>query len=304
MKSTASLFALLMTFVIPSVLASGTARIVGTIQDPGATYSGLCWIVVIPCTRMPDCATGSTPKVVEAATLREFEISDLDPGLYKVAVISSGDGAWASPTFSLPEGQTATLSPVLTRDQESNVIVFEQHNRKDLEGYSDLLYSLDEPPLCAMSTEGSSPHEHYRVIWERAFHPPIVVRLTVFGADGFTARFKQGSGDSYEDQELAVDEVTNIVDHLVDDGFSEEEALEFREKISGQASCDGFWDLPFAIEDGSLVLDGSWWTVEGVKNGECHVVKRRSPDRGDPIREFAWDIIRYTGRQFIYEEVY
>ena len=304
MKLTTVLLTLLAVFAPAGSYANETGRIVGTIHDPDATYSGLCWVLAIPCVSMLDCATGGTPTVIEAATLKEFEIPNLEPGLYKVAVISSGAGAWASSTFFLPGGQTATVSPVLPEIADSYGIVFENHTPEDLEDFADLLAPLGESPLCGKSFAQDSPHEHYRVIWERTFHPLVVVNLSLYGEDGFTARYKESSGDSYEEVELAVDESTNVAEHLVKTGFDQEETLAFRELISEKAECDGFWDLPYRVEDGSLVLDGSLWTIEGVKNGRCHIVSRRSPDRGDPVREFAWEIIMYTGRQFVYEEVY
>lgn len=305
MKRRAVPLALLAVLAVANGYANETASIVGTIQDPDATYSGLCWVMAIPCVSMLDCATGGAPTVIKAATLKEFRIPDLEPGLYKVAVVSSGPGAWASSTFFLPSGQTAIVSPVLPEVAGSSGIVFDSHMEEDLNDYSDLLSALEEPPLCASPNEGSSQIERYRFIWLRTWYPPVIVTLSLYGPDGFTARYKEGSTeDWYEGQELMVDEVTNVVDHLTSLGFDDAEALEFREHISEQAVCDGFWESPYMIEDGSIVLDGSMWIVEGVKNGDCHLAQRQSPVRQDPIREFAWRIMSYTGRQFIYEEVF
>ena len=47
-----------------------------------------------------------------------------------------------------------------------------------------------------------------------------------------------------------------------------------------------FWELrtlPVANDD-IVGLDGAQWIVEGVKNGQYHVIDRFSPDTKDPVR--------------------
>jgi len=43
----------------------------------------------------------------------------------------------------------------------------------------------------------------------------------------------------------------------------------------------GFWTLPSEVErpPNEVVLDGTEWSIEGVKDGKCHVVTRYSSPR-------------------------
>lgn len=66
----------------------------------------------------------------------------------------------------------------------------------------------------------------------------------------------------------------------------------------------GFWQLPFAVDDGSIVLDGATWTIEGRRDGRCHVVTRQSPEPRDELRAFAETLIDLSGKRFYYDEVY
>ena len=75
------------------------------------------------------------------------------------------------------------------------------------------------------------------------------------------------------------------------------------ENISKEAQ-ELFWEQPFKIDAGIIGLDGATWTIEGIKNGKCHVVTRWSPEKGTPIREFADTLIHLSGKRFYHDEVY
>jgi hypothetical protein len=261
-------------------------------------------VIAIPCASKLDCETGHAPRIVEAASGREFEISGLKSGFYKIAVVNSDSGAWTGPTFMLPSGQTATVTAVLSRDCEKSQIVFENHTKSGLEEYTHLLSSFHEPPLCSKPEGQSSSDERYRVIWERTGYPTVIVTMSLNGDDGLTVQYKQGASASEDGLELAADEVLDVSSQLLEAGLDEEDSLDFIHQMGKEPAASGFWELPFAVEDGSIVLNGSRWTIEGLRDESCHVVKRESPESDNPVRRLAWEIINLSGRDFVYDEVF
>jgi hypothetical protein len=46
----------------------------------------------------------------------------------------------------------------------------------------------------------------------------------------------------------------------------------------------GFWGLPAQVENpGTVVVDGTEWLIEGVKDGKCHAVTRNSSPLTDVV---------------------
>jgi len=47
-----------------------------------------------------------------------------------------------------------------------------------------------------------------------------------------------------------------------------------------------FWNLPTLPDTNKHIvqLDGAQWIVEGIRNGDYHIIDRWSPEASDPVR--------------------
>jgi hypothetical protein len=54
----------------------------------------------------------------------------------------------------------------------------------------------------------------------------------------------------------------------------------------GTVERAGFWNLPTLADDDRNAIPAcrAHWIVEGIRNGQYHVVDRCSPDQADPVR--------------------
>jgi hypothetical protein len=169
--------------------------------------------------------------------------------------------------------------------------------------YTPALTALRESPLCSLSEEPDAL-ESYRFLWLRTFHPPVLVGLTITEDWHATAIYKETSGASgYEYGELSLDEKIDVSAQLLA-SFPDEMIAESILEVVSEKAADSFWPAPYRVEDGSLIVDGALWIVEGYKDGACHIVMRHSPDSGDPIHLFAWDLVELIEKRFYYDEVY
>ena len=141
--------------------------------------------------------------------------------------------------------------------------------------YSSHLKALREPSLWELSRQDPKA-EAYRFLWLRSFHHPIAVRLVV-RADGsgwINLRETRGEGG----------------DVSGGGGINRYGVSWLRKSLTQSFLVEvqnaDFWNLPtFLDPDPNIAhLDGAQWIVEGVRNGEYHVVDWWSPQAGDPVR--------------------
>jgi hypothetical protein len=144
--------------------------------------------------------------------------------------------------------------------------------------YANALTILREPSLLGEAqTQRGEKTQVYRFLWLRTFHRPISVRLTInIENDGFvTVRSTDGRGGYKlgnlildETQKIGKADVQNVLDRLHDMGF-----------WSMQTEDDRTSDEPDQGEPRLRVVgvDGAQWVLEGVADGEYHVVDRWSP---------------------------
>jgi hypothetical protein len=119
----------------------------------------------------------------------------------------------------------------------------------------------------------------YRLTWHRSFDPAIVVRLEV-EPDGTVRLFSK----HFALRPVGTGKTTQ-----------REEKLSRREASSliGKFERSGFWTATAEGEDGGL--DGAMWLFEGCRGGRYHVVKRWSPENGDPFKSLGLDLLEAAG---------
>jgi Carboxypeptidase regulatory-like domain len=129
--------------------------------------------------------------------------------------------------------------------------------------YSKLLTDIEQPLLCSESISDST--ERYRFLWVPTFEHPILLRIDI-DPDGTATLlsyiWKGQGGYEWGKSERNRRKLT-----------SEEEM-----DLFGTLADIGFWSLPAQVENppNLIVLDGTEWFIEGVRDGGCHVVSRYS----------------------------
>jgi hypothetical protein len=136
--------------------------------------------------------------------------------------------------------------------------------------YSQELEVLGEPSLLGLAKNRS---ESYRFLWLRSFHHPVAIRFDIRtdGIGVLTTKVASGAG-GFKPGHL-IENVSRPLTRAQTQAF-----LARLTKV-------GFWSLPNPVDDQSG-LDGSDWIIEGVKEGNYHVVDRWSPKEG-PVRELG-----------------
>ncbi len=148
------------------------------------------------------------------------------------------------------------------------------------ERFSERLSTLREVPLYGSTRKSIT--QTYRFLWERSFHPVVVVRLDIY-EDGSgiietkIARTKEGpKKEPFERSQVLltkqqIDEFTNKLNEL------------------------RFWQLPTRLSPIDIGPDGAEWLIEGASNQEYHVVLRWSPKDG-PVRQLGLMLTFDLGR--------
>jgi len=150
--------------------------------------------------------------------------------------------------------------------------------------YAKELKALHEPSLWELSHNDPNV-EAYRFLWLRTFDHPIAARLVVraSGSGWMHARMTSGQGGYAPGR-------------IIRWGVSWLTKAKTQSLLEALAAAD-FWNLPTLAgvnetppgPDGTVEIgaDGAQWIVEGVKNGQYHVVDRWSPETADPVREIG-----------------
>ena len=140
--------------------------------------------------------------------------------------------------------------------------------------YGAQLRGLEEPPLPPLMKDQTA--EVYRFLWLRSFHHPVAIRLErrPDGTGALTTKMGSGAGGYAPESILATKAST----------LTREQTQEFLSRVTQVH----FWSLPNPVND-QKGTDGSQWIVEGVRNGQYHVVDRWSPTTG-AVRELGEDL--------------
>jgi hypothetical protein len=192
-----------------------------------------------------------------------FLFSGVPSGVYQISAKHPGFRDKVVAGVAVIEGKTTELTiemeeaPPQSSDYPVQQELFDPHL------YSKPLTEIGQPLLCPGSV--SDQTERYRFIWVPTFYRPIFLRIDI-GPDGTATLLSyvwSGAG-GYEWgkparrlRKLTADEQTELFATLADIGF---------------------WSLPARVEDppNLVVLDGTEWLIEGVRDGRCHVVTRYS----------------------------
>lgn len=123
---------------------------------------------------------------------------------------------------------------------------------------SEELLRMGEPSLSC----GAVPHDGFRFVWLRSFHPPVAVRVSL-GRDSVELVATEMSGSGRPAPGGVVDQLRRRL------STAEWEDLE------GALARATFWQLSSAGDEGGP--DGAHWIVEGRVGPRYHVVDRWSP---------------------------
>ena len=236
-----------------------------------------------------------------------FLLKPPSPGRYTVVVLQQGYSPWAVDGLELKKLELATLKVSLQLATETPLVYYESPTPDDL-GSSPFLQKIGEEGLCSPKML-SAASESYRFLWARTFDHPVLVYLRFPAVGEASLSYKEADGAAgYEIGPLIYNEKIPLKFPLkgkLRENFRDAESLTDYLALLREQAAEQFWALPFRIDDpGMIGLDGATWTIEGIKNGKCHVVTRWGPDRKDPFRRFAEALLNLSGRRFYYDEVY
>jgi hypothetical protein len=153
--------------------------------------------------------------------------------------------------------------------------------------YSSQLRALQEPSLWALSKTESS--QSYRFLWLRTWDHPISVRFDVNddGTGRLVTKMSSGTG-GYDPGKLVLDHTRQI---------TKEQTASLLLKVETAA----FWGLPTNETTGGR--DGAKWIIEGVHQGDYHIVDRWSP-RSGPVRDVALQLMHLADLEIPAEKLY
>ena len=292
MRQWASLATHILLTLLGGTAVTNAASIVGVITDATGGRVADATVIVMPIPRVP----------VTSAADGTFAVDGLLPGVYTVAVISWEFEPWARHGVRLKEGEKARLDVKLQPATRSHDVLYDAPTQADLARDSDLLRVMGEPALCEPRPTGAA--ESYRFIWCRTFHRPVVVRLTLEDDGDVRAAYKETDGEcGYEIGKLVTSETIDVKRHVLESIEDPELAHELFQMLRERAD-ERFWSLPYRVDDGTIGVDGATWTIEGWRNGRCHVVERWRPDPESGFRKFAEEILHFTGKRFYHDEYY
>jgi hypothetical protein len=131
--------------------------------------------------------------------------------------------------------------------------------------YSFQLSALQEPSLLALTKTPFS--QVYRFLWLTSFHHPVAIRLEVKPDGTSVLTTKVASGEAGFKPGVLTENTSKTL--------SEVQTRSFLSLVNNL----NFWSAPNPVDD-QKGTDGSQWIIEGVKDGQYHVVDRWSPSSG------------------------
>jgi hypothetical protein len=140
-------------------------------------------------------------------------------------------------------------------------------------GHLKLSALFDETPVLPIEDVNA---EIYRITIVPAFYPPVTVRVEKHQAR-YVLVAKRLSGQGGFD--------VGTLQTQKQRGLRSQEWDRLRELLNAA----DYWELPFVVAESApnrkgemtVCLDGSEWTLEGVRRGRFHVVSRNCPPKGN-----------------------
>jgi len=183
---------------------------------------------------------------------------------------------WAQPSSASSPASKIVYFP-------TGVFATPTHTFKD-KWYAQTLSALREPSLFDLRTTKSI--QAYRFLWLPSFHRPISVRLTI-NSDG-SGSVVTRSVDRHmglltkprsDTRKLILDTTGTATKEEVDNVMKQLESIrswsmtteESPQGFQGAEVKPGYSEVPVPK------LDGAGWILEGLREGEYHVVDRQSP---------------------------
>lgn len=191
-------------------------------------------------------------------------VADLPGGNYDVTVSSYGFAEKTTSGVQVTAGKRRDLVIKLELGLPNS---FHISSYQTLEPgmYSKLLDSMNEQPFCGVPIPNHV--EYYRFLWVPAFLPTVFMRVDLQQNGTAILHVKMLDG-GYSSNRLIAQK--NIARKL-----SPDEEVTMLTTLADM----GFWNLPARIEfkdPFDVILDGTEWVIEGVRDGNCHAVTRYS----------------------------
>jgi len=131
------------------------------------------------------------------------------------------------------------------------------------------LSAMKEPPL-EKPAEKDRASTVYRFLWLPSFHDQISVRFVKSDEGAVVHAVRLGLDGEYEPRSIVERKSTKL-------------SRAPWARIASRLEKTKFWTLPVdkAEPFGGLTMDGDMLIIEGVKDGDYHVVRRSNPRGGD-----------------------
>jgi len=136
----------------------------------------------------------------------------------------------------------------------------------DPHSYAEFLHAVNEPALCGGGPVPEHVHS-YRFLWLPTFLQPVFMRVDVQPDGTATLQVKTLSGSG------------GFGMGTLQTSTSRTLSLHEEAKLFSTLADIAFWTLPTRVKVpywGEMILDGTTWVIEGVRDGDCHVVERYS----------------------------
>lgn len=252
MLSSLAVLCLALSVLVPCTGQQSSSLRVAVVDDRGAAVPEAEVRVI----DLPALVGIPTPKGT-------FSFKGVQPGTYQVSTKYPGFRDKVVAGVVVVDGKTTELTVKLERGPPKA-----SDYRVHLElpaghFYSKRLTDIGQPLFCPESI--SDRAEWYRFMWVPTFEHPVFLRIDIEpdGTATLLSYVWKGQG-GYEWGKSA----RNL----------RKLTLEEESDLFATLSDIGFWGLPAQVENppNVIVLDGTEWFIEGVRDGKCHVVTRYS----------------------------
>lgn len=246
-------------------------------------------VVSLPCAAQQDSSIRVTVVDSQAATVSGAEVrltslpsliglpapdgsvsfKNVAPGTYQISATARGFRDEIASDVVVVAGKTTELTIKLKQTLPKASDFRIHQTLEDAHLYSKTLTDIGQPLLCSQPIP--TDKEWYRFMWMPTFDHPAFLRVDIDseGSGTLLTQVWRGAGgyewgkSAKQARKLTTDEESDLFLTLADIGF---------------------WTLPSQVEypPNEVVLDGTDWLIEGVKDGKCHVVTRYST----PLTEF------------------
>jgi hypothetical protein len=263
--------------------AQASGQVTGTVKDhSGAVVPGAKVIVA---------------KIVAGSVTDDngsFRFPTVEPGEHLLLVESQGFLPWSHEVVVVQGNEESYIAAELVvAPVKGEEIVISQRGLepRTVERYSGVLEKMKEPGLCKVPHEPGL--ETYRFLWLRTWREPILVRVDRH-PDGMARMTLKTARRNVDNDQIGALKTTKARK------LGRQDA-EYLRMILDEAN---FWQFPSQVHSGTITMDGASWTIEGTKDGVCHVVDRSTPVKG-PFRRlslaFLLDIARL---KLLYRDVF